>query len=213
MHERLGLTWPCAATSEFEKLWLATVEFVRAQGLSVGRGAYGGWDDADPALARVLWCLVTHLRPRLVVETGVGHGLTSRTILEALERVGEGHLWSIDLPATDSALHAQIGIAVPESLRGRWTYVNGTSRRCLPKLLEDIGPIELFVHDSSHTNRNVRFELEHAWAATRRGAIVADDVHQSTAFASFAGEAPEGMCFVAEADDASALFGVALRGI
>ena len=35
---------------------------------------------------------------RKVVETGVAHGVTSRFILEALERNGRGFLWSIDLP-------------------------------------------------------------------------------------------------------------------
>ena len=50
------------------------------------------------------------------METGVAHGVTSRVILEALERLGSGHPWSIDLPAMDSALHDSIGIAVPGSL-------------------------------------------------------------------------------------------------
>jgi len=65
---------------------------------TVGRGTYGGWDDADPAFARAAWCLARHLRPQHVVETGVGRGVTSRAVLEALERNGHGHLWSMDLP-------------------------------------------------------------------------------------------------------------------
>ena len=76
-------------------------------------------------------------------------------------------------------------VAVPESLRSRWTYIEGTSGRRLPKLLSAIGPIDLFVHDSSHTERNVLFELTRPWRALERGAIVADDVQQSSAFDKF----------------------------
>ena len=211
VHERLGVPWPCAVNDEFEQLWPEIVAGVRAQGLSLGRGTYGGWDDGDPGLARAIWCLIRHLGPAKVVETGVARGVTSRVILEAFERVGTGHLWSIDLPAMDPSLHSEIGIAVPEALYGRWTYTTGTSRRRLPKLLRRIGPVDLFVHDSSHTERNIVFELEQAWPAIGRGAVVADDVHQSAGFAKFAAGLALGSTFVVEADDASAQFGVALK--
>jgi hypothetical protein len=148
-----------------------------------------------------------------VVETGVARGVTSSVILEALDRAGTGHLWSIDLPAMDAALHEEIGIAVPDSLRGRWTYIRGTSRRHLPRLLAQVEPIDLFVHDSSHTERNVLFELNEAWPAVHRGAVVADDVQQTAAFASFASALPGGSAFIVEADDESALFGIALKGL
>lgn len=212
LHERLGWAWPCDAAHDFEQLWPQIVDEVRAHGLSLGRGTYGGWDDADPGLARAVWCLTSHLRPEKVVETGVARGVTSRVILEGLERAGAGHLWSIDLPALDPSLHDEIAVAVPEGLRDRWSYLTGTSRRRLPKLLAGLTPIDLFVHDSSHTERNVLFELHQAWPAITRGAIVADDVQQSAGFQSFASELPQGSSFVAEADDASALFGVAVKG-
>jgi predicted O-methyltransferase YrrM len=213
LHERLGSAWPCAQTAEFHRLWNEVVDEVRVQGVSLGRGTYGGWDDGDPGLARAIWCLIHALRPAKVVETGVAHGVTSRIILEALERAGNGHLWSIDLPAMDSTIHHEIGIAVPDRLRARWTYITGTSRRRLPGLLSQIGPIDLFVHDSSHTERNMSFELQQAWPAIRRGAIVADDVHQSPAFAKFTASVLTAGSYVATADDASALFGVVLKEV
>jgi hypothetical protein len=73
-------------------------------------------------------------------------------------------------------------------------------------------PIDLFVHDSSHTERNLRFELDQAWPALRRGAVVADDVDQSSAFETFVGGLPAGSSLVCPADDARALFGIALKG-
>jgi hypothetical protein len=213
VHQRLGLPWPCMPTPVFEQLWAEVGETLRAQGLSLGRGGYGGWDDADPGFARAVWCLTSHLRPARVVETGVARGITSRIILEALGRTGTGHLWSIDLPATDPTLHDEIGIAVPERLYARWTYLSGTSRRRLPGLLADVGPVDLFVHDSSHTERNVRFELDRAWDAIRRGAVVADDIQQSAAFAMLTHRLPSGATFVVPADDAKGLVGIALKGL
>ena len=213
LHSRLGLAWPCAATPDFDQLWPKIVEEVGAQGLSLGRGTYGGWDDGDPGFARAVWCLMSHLRPEKVVETGVARGVTSRIVLEAFQHVGAGHLWSIDLPALDPSLHDEIAVAVPESLRGRWSYVTGTSRRRLPKLLAQAGPIDLFIHDSSHTERNILFELRQAWPAIGRGAIIADDVQQSAGFARFASGLPDGASMVAEADDESALFGIVLKDV
>jgi Methyltransferase domain len=94
-----------------------------------------------------------------------------------------GHLWRIDLPAVDSALHPEIGIAVPQRRRLRWSYVSGTSRERLPRLLTELQALDLFVHDSLHTGRNLRFELESAWAALRPGGVVvADDIDHSLGF-------------------------------
>lgn len=213
LHERLGQPWPCAATSEFDALWPQVEQALEQQGLPMGRGAYGGWDDGDQGFARVVHCLTRHLRATSVVETGVARGITSRVILEALARDGDGRLSSIDLPALDTAIHSEIAAAVPSELRGRWTYVNGTSRRRLPPLLAELGEIDLFVHDSSHTTRNVRFELERAWGAMRKGAIVADDIERNEAFGQFTRARPDVPAFVAAADDSGAQFGVLLKGL
>jgi hypothetical protein len=72
-----------------------------------------------------------------------------------------------------------------------WAYLNGTSRRRPPPLLAELGEIDLFVHDSSHTTRNLRFDLEHAWGAMRKGAIVTDDIERNEAFGDFTRSRPE----------------------
>jgi hypothetical protein len=147
------------------------------------------------------------------VETGVARGVTSRVILEALARNGKGRLSSIDLPALDTAVHAEIGAAVPDGLRSCWTYVSGTSRRRLPPLLAELGGIDLFVHDSSHTTRNLRFELERAWRAIGRGAVIADDIERNRAFGDFTAARPGIVSLIALADDSGAMFGIALKGM
>lgn len=96
----------------------------------MSRGAFGGWDDGDARLGRLAWCLTRHLRPEFVVETGVARGLTTRVILEAMDRNGRGRLWSIDLPPliaqelweeTAAAVHApgvEAGISDHRAQRG-----------------------------------------------------------------------------------------------
>jgi hypothetical protein len=186
MHELLGVRWPCPATSEFTALWPEVIGELEAKGIRVGPETLQGWNDGDAGLVRAIWCLTRHLRPRNVVETGVLHGVTSRFILEALERNGSGHLWSIDKPPMERELHEQIGVAVDGRFRHRWTYIHGSSRRRLPGLLSQLGQIDLFIHDSLHSEHNVRFEVDRAWATLRPGgAVVVDDIDANRGFQTF----------------------------
>jgi len=187
LHEILGIPWPCQAIAEFWALWPAVIGFLEAKGLRVGIGHFGGWNDGDPGLVRAIWCLTRHLQPINVVETGVARGVTSRFILEALERNGAGHLWSIDLPPPlDPDLKEQVGAAVEDRCRHRWSYIRGSSRRHLPKLIASLPQIDLFVHDSIHTEYNTCFELDRAWSSFRAGGVlVADDIDLNWGFRSF----------------------------
>jgi hypothetical protein len=75
-----------------------------------------------------------------------------------------------------------------------------------------MGTVELFVHDSSHTTRNLSFELERAWEAMGKGALVADDIERNEAFGRFTQAHPGVPALVAAADDAGAQFGILLKG-
>ena len=193
LHEGLGWPWPCPETERFEALWHEVTEPFASRGIELGRGAFAGWGDGEPGVVRAVWCVARHLRPTVVVETGVARGITSRFILEAMRENGEGRLWSIDRPPlrrTD--LHVQIGAAVPDSLRPGWTYVKGSSRRRLPALLRQLGAVDLFVHDSRHSERNLRFELEAARSTVRdRGVLIADDVDLNCALHRFVRAHPD----------------------
>jgi len=211
LHEALGVAWPCRVGHALGPVWTDISLRLARRGFRMGRGTYGGWDDGDQALARAVWCLTAHLGAEEVIETGVARGVTSSVILEALERRRAGHLWSIDLPALDPDLHVQIGAAVAPERRPRWSYVRGTSRQRLQRLLGP-GPIDLFVHDSLHTERNLRRELTVAWPALRPGgAIVADDIERNGAFEAFARAHPSARAIVARADDGVARFGILLK--
>jgi Methyltransferase domain len=182
----LDLSSPAAVKSEFDALWPKVMSELEDKGVRVGPASFKGWNDGDPGFVRAIWCLVRHLRPGNVVETGVAHGVTSRFILEALERNGSGHLWSIDRPPMEPEWKKEIGIAIDGRLQQRWSYILGSSRRRLPGLLSRLGEIDLFVHDSLHSERNVRFEMDRAWASLRPGgAIVVDDIDVNRGFHSF----------------------------
>jgi hypothetical protein len=178
LHDLLGAPWPCPQVDEFTARWSEMMGRLTSAGMSLGRGAFAGWGDGDHSLARAVWCITCHLRPATVVETGVARGITSRFILEALAANDAGHLWSVDLPPPGRPdLQEQIGVAVPVQLHSRWTYVKGSSRRRLPALLGRLNKIDLFVHDSRHSKRNLLYELELARVALRPGGfLVADDV-------------------------------------
>jgi Methyltransferase domain len=171
---------------EFCALWSKVIDELAAKDIQAGPASFKGWNDGDAGFVRAVWLLARRLKPRIVVETGVAHGVTSRFILEALERNGSGELFSIDRPPIEPEWRSHIGIAVDRRLRSRWTYISGSSRRRLSQLISRLGTIDLFVHDSLHSERNVRFEIDQAFASLRPGgAIVVDDIDVNRGFFSF----------------------------
>ncbi len=212
LHEALGAQWPCETAAEFEAVWDDIIAGLSASGVRVGLASYGRWSDCDRAQAQAIWCIVAHTRPAAVVETGVAHGVTSRVILEGLARNESGRLWSVDLPAVDSKLHSEIGIAVPTALRSRWTYVEGTSRERLRPLLAGIGQLDLFVHDSLHTSRNLHFELDSAWPVVRPGGVVVvDDIDHNLGFRTFVAQARPRAWFASTKVIGKGLWGLAIK--
>jgi hypothetical protein len=221
IHDLLHVPWPCEAISEFWTLWPAVIGELQAKGVPTGPESFKYWNDGDAGLVRAIWCLVRHLRPRNVVETGVAHGVTSRFILEALERNGSGHLWSIDKPPVERELHEQIGVAIDGRFGQRWTYIRGSSRRRLPHLLSELGQIDLFIHDSLHSEHNVRFEVDLAWTILRPGgAIVIDDIDANRGFRTFTQAFADHQSMICEAEpirpdlrrfNKKGLFGIILK--
>jgi hypothetical protein len=187
LHAMLGATWPCPHAQAFADTWDGVLETMTSGGLSVGRRNYGDQDDADPGFARALWCIVHHLHAEAVIETGVAHGVSSRVMLEALREGSGGRLYSIDLPPMLVPQRwSEMAVAVPLELRDRWTRLKGSSRRQLPDLLRRLARIDLFVHDSRHSTRNVHWELSAAWPLLAPGGVVVvDDADVNWGFERF----------------------------
>jgi hypothetical protein len=222
LHGELEVALPCQQALELTPLWDHVLDELSGEGIQVGPMSFLGWNDGDAALIRAIWCLARHHNAHKVVETGVAHGVTSRFIIEAILRNGGGHLWSIDLPPQlHPELHGQIGVAVPNELRGSWTYIRGSSRRRLGALLRKTSPIDLFIHDSKHSTGNVLFELRLAWTALRTGgAVVVDDIDANDGFRRFCEEVHNRRAWICEAEpvrpderraNKRGLFGVILK--
>jgi predicted O-methyltransferase YrrM len=138
---------------------------------------------ADSRFARLGYLLCRLISPSVVLETGVAYGVSSVFVLKALQVNGRGTLHSVDLPPLRSEYERFWGIAVPGALKVRWRLHRGSSARVLPRLLEDISTVDLFVHDSMHTRRNMRREFDTVWPYLRNGAVLlADDVERNRAF-------------------------------
>lgn len=132
---------------------------------------------ATSELAATTYTLIKLLKPEIVVETGVGAGVSSWTILRAMEENGVGRLVSIDLPTPNTELLPEVGYLVPGDLRHRWELRTGPSQQILPQVLEELVEIDLFQHDSRHSYSNQLREYQTAWPFIKpSGMLVSDDV-------------------------------------
>jgi len=147
-----------------------------------------------------LYALCRFLKPKIVVETGVGFGISSKFILQALQDNGFGELYSIDYPRSkyssdagiqinESSYTTQVdlpGYIIPDYLRKQWTLLLGRSRDVLPPLCKRLGEIDLFFHDSEHTYQNMISEYETVWPYLRENGILAShDIDWNGAFNEF----------------------------
>ena len=158
-----------------------------------------GWAGM-PMHSMIYYALVRLMQPDLVVETGVCEGFSSRFLLLAMERNGRGFLHSIDLPNGDFELGPgmgrqtnilsggrQTGWQVPTSLRASWKLHLGDAKELLPKLLQTLGTVDIFIHDSLHSYDHMLFEYVTAWPHLREGGILlSDDRDWNRAFPEFA---------------------------
>ncbi len=140
-----------------------------------------------------LYVLIRLLKPKVMVETGVANGGSSTFILQAMNDNGFGQLYSIDYP--DPGIgnilpeNKQTGWLVPQELRHRWKLYLGSSMDILPGLLEELGKIDVFMHDSDHSYDYMLKEMRMAWPyIVDGGLLLADDIWDNSAFSDFCKE-------------------------
>jgi predicted O-methyltransferase YrrM len=146
----------------------------------------------------LLHTLVLLLEPNIVLETGVAHGSSSVALLSALHKTKKGVIHSIDLPmieregeirpignncsvrkeeTTILPEYDQVGWLVPDRLRSQWHLHLGDSLKLLPNVLEQVGTVDLFLHDSLHEYSHMRKEFEIVWPyLSDNGVLLADDI-------------------------------------
>jgi hypothetical protein len=205
LHACLGVAPPCGCVDG------SGIEWDSLLGPMARRGE-GADHDGDIALAKATWITCFHLRPKVVVETGVARGVTSRAILEAMDRRDEGHLWSVDLPPLSDPWWTESRSLVPQRLRSRWSYLRGDARRVLPRLLDRLGTIDVFVHDSLHTKKHMSWEFNTAKDKVGEGGfILSDDIGGNSAFAELCDAQGWSACVQGKHHRKSGMFGVARK--
>ena len=95
------------------------------------------------------------MKPKIIVETGVAYGKSSSYILKALKDNGFGKLYSIDFTFRPWETKEMIGSAIPEELKENWNFNFGPSSKKLKKVLLELNTIDIFLHDSLHTFKNM----------------------------------------------------------
>lgn len=163
------------------------------------------------------YALIRKRQPEVLVETGVYNGVSTTSILLALEQNGTGTLYSIDPagqldePAPDAARRSrdfsrgrpscsepgssklppgkETGWIIPDRLHDYWHLRDGRSQRELPTLLSDLRAIDFFLHDSEHSASCMLFEFELAWEWLNPGGVVlSSHVEWNDAFDTFVEE-------------------------
>lgn len=133
-----------------------------------------------------LYPIVRLAKPEIVVETGVGNGVSASIILSALRRNGQGTLHSVEAGSGPEILKTRgPGWVVPEYLKPNWKIHIGMSHDILSHIMAE-HKAGLFIHDSDHSSQNMTFELETAWSKMPVGGVcVVDDVDNSLSGRAF----------------------------
>jgi hypothetical protein len=130
----------------------------------------------DYPFAIFLACKI--LQPSIVVETGVAHGFSTYAILSSLKKqfLDEDtfKLFSIDY---NSSENFKTGWVCETLLKNNWFLINGTTDDELKPLLNKLGEIDCFFHDSSHYADKQLEEYIIAWKHIKKnGVIISDDI-------------------------------------
>ncbi len=149
-------------------------------------------NNLNTTFGKWIYCCIRVLAPDNIIETGVAHGYSSWIILNALHKNNKGKLFSIDLPNNDTNTDYNFkdqpttGWLVPDSLRGRWEMHLGDAKVILPQLLEKIGKLDLFFHDSDHSFEHMQYEFSTVHPYMKKGGVIlSDDVHKNAAFEQY----------------------------
>lgn len=169
------------------------------------------YHNGDLVLGHLCYALARIRRPSVIVETGVCYGVTSAFLLKAIQVNGFGVLHSIDLPPLGRAADDFVGRLVAPGLRANWKLHRGRSQDLLPGIVHKEGPVNLFVHDSLHTYRNMRREFEIVTPSMASdGLIIADDVEGNRAFSGWVSNSSPAYSAVVQERYKRGLMGVAV---
>lgn len=133
---------------------------------------------------KTLYTLVRALNPLKIVETGVAGGASSTCILYALRDSRNSFLTSIDIKGVNSDFYGEL---IPKNYRSKWELCLQEKEPILRNVLQKIGSIDFFLHDSRHTVDHMTWEYEMAWSYLNAGGCLSShDIIATSAFTDFA---------------------------
>lgn len=171
-----------------------------------------------------IYYLVRVLKPKKIIETGVFHGLTSMWILKALQDNNYGKLISIDLPRRDwlkffpnetmGAGHQseeelpekeKPGWLIPEELKNRWELLIGPSENLLENEAKNT-KVDFFLHDSDHSYKTMKFEIETILNYNKEAFIAVDNYDHSKFIYQLLAKEDFTYAFINELDEFNDIF-------
>lgn len=188
-------------TQEFERILLQTTKLYKKYGKNFNpqdSDCYKKLENILSEKTQILYFLVRTIKPEIIVETGVAGGWSTGFILQAIWDNHKGKLYSIDLPFQwyvygNHKLHLDSlpagkmsGYLVPEKLKKHWLLYLGDTTEKLPKLLKALRKIDVFLHDSEHSDKIMMFEYIQSWHYIKNGGyLLSDDINDAKAFTKF----------------------------
>lgn len=192
---------PIAELEEYWRELRAEPRFLESINESIrGVPEFSGKEFVHPEELRPYRCMLylftRAIRPGTFVETGVHNGLGSAFILLAMHRNGSGILHSVDLPPAEQFILDQgnrtmpqgstSGWLIPRYLRDRHRLHIGRAQEELPRLLSEMGSLDVFLHDSDHSYQHMMFEMGLAWDYVNRGGwLLCDNIEANSAWTDF----------------------------
>jgi hypothetical protein len=139
-----------------------------------------------------LYTLVVLIRPKSIIESGVASGVSSTFILLGIHTNSSGTLHSIDLPVQRRADRGNqswaipsgmsSGWGVPPELRSGWDLRLGRSEELLKPLLDEVGELDFYCHDSPAGIKHFEFEMRSIRRHLTPGSLVVADNTDRTIF-------------------------------
>jgi predicted O-methyltransferase YrrM len=172
------------SVSEVKSYLQESKEVVDYERMKIKTGKY--WQISKDEV-RAIYAIIRARKPDIVIETGMGPGVSTTTILWAMKK--KGRLISIDPGIPYGKGDREIGFIIPQDLKSNLEYVKGFTSSKLKDVLNSLQRLDVFFHDSDHSYENVKFELNSVWPKIRNDPLILiDNYDWSNAAADFAEE-------------------------
>lgn len=164
-----------------ESVFLNSKKLIQERESSNSTTNFPSYFNTNAKTLELLELSVKLLKPKIVVETGIANGISSRRILSSFksQSLSESRLYSmdIDLKVLSSDLESN----------SQFKFLKIDRKNNFEKALKAVpGLIDIFFHDSYHSYHNQYLEYCLAWERLSPcGIIISDDINWSNAFLDF----------------------------